>query len=441
MKLVDKISRVKITRSIFRYLRIVKITLKSTFQLILLKNKVINFFAVIMEVKPFDLRSQIMMGQFLQGHNHHQLSPFSNFSYPSLSPSSSSPSSSSSSSPPLGFPNNQKSPESMGGPRQPAFPSSPITSTSWTNLNKDSFVKASNSGCQFDPTIQQQIPFPPSSFGYNEFLGAASELSQQHSGLEPTKDQSKKRKKQTKTSSKSEYSVSNVPKNSSDSSSSDVLNQKSDNDLIKVEGEIHSDVSNVDGCPIEGKRLCYNPTNACTSSNPSTQISAKSSLHQRETFVSPNSVNVRNNSVKRSMTCSPKQPTDIYRVKGVPDVNSLSMQNQRVLANVRERQRTQSLNDAFSQLRKIVPTLPSDKLSKIQTLKLATRYIDFLYKVLGNEQNGVAAGDEMTGDVNNYQSYSTAHEKLGYAFSVWRMEGAWQASSGYSGSQGIKGKF
>lgn len=57
-------------------------------------------------------------------------------------------------------------------------------------------------------------------------------------------------------------------------------------------------------------------------------------------------------------------------------------QSQRVMANVRERQRTQSLNEAFASLRKIIPTLPSDKLSKIQTLKLATRYIDFLYQVL-----------------------------------------------------------
>uniref|UniRef100_A0A8C4NCX4 Twist-related protein 1 n=1 Tax=Eptatretus burgeri TaxID=7764 RepID=A0A8C4NCX4_EPTBU len=55
---------------------------------------------------------------------------------------------------------------------------------------------------------------------------------------------------------------------------------------------------------------------------------------------------------------------------------------QRILANVRERQRTQSLNEAFGALRQIIPTLPSDKLSKIQTLKLATRYIDFLYQVL-----------------------------------------------------------
>ena len=57
------------------------------------------------------------------------------------------------------------------------------------------------------------------------------------------------------------------------------------------------------------------------------------------------------------------------------------VQTQRVLANVRERQRTQSLNEAFASLRKIIPTLPSDKLSKIQTLKLAARYIDFLYQV------------------------------------------------------------
>lgn len=45
----------------------------------------------------------------------------------------------------------------------------------------------------------------------------------------------------------------------------------------------------------------------------------------------------------------------------------------RSMANVRERQRTQSLNEAFGALRKIIPTLPSDKLSKIQTLKLALR--------------------------------------------------------------------
>lgn len=106
------------------------------------------------------------------------------------------------------------------------------------------------------------------------------------------------------------------------------------------------------------------------------------------------------------------------------------LQNQRVLANVRERQRTQSLNDAFSQLRRIIPTLPSDKLSKIQTLKLATRYIDFLYQVLKSDDDDVELIQlpPMT-DCGGY----VAQERLSYAFSVWRMEGAWHHTT--SGKQ------
>uniref|UniRef100_A0A8C9QQ63 Twist-related protein 1 n=1 Tax=Scleropages formosus TaxID=113540 RepID=A0A8C9QQ63_SCLFO len=97
------------------------------------------------------------------------------------------------------------------------------------------------------------------------------------------------------------------------------------------------------------------------------------------------------------------------------------LQTQRVMANVRERQRTQSLNEAFAALRKIIPTLPSDKLSKIQTLKLAARYIDFLYQVLQS--------DELDSKMSSC-SY-VAHERLSYAFSVWRMEGAWSMSASH----------
>jgi len=105
--------------------------------------------------------------------------------------------------------------------------------------------------------------------------------------------------------------------------------------------------------------------------------------------------------------------------------------NQRVMANVRERQRTQSLNDAFSQLRKIIPTLPSDKLSKIQTLRLATRYIDFLYQVLRNDDDGTAPIRPVTRvppvspDLPVNHAAYLAPERLGCAFSVWRMNGAW----------------
>ncbi|XP_054272239.1 twist-related protein 2-like [Macrosteles quadrilineatus] len=114
--------------------------------------------------------------------------------------------------------------------------------------------------------------------------------------------------------------------------------------------------------------------------------------------------------------------------------SSEELQNQRVLANVRERQRTQSLNEAFASLRKIIPTLPSDKLSKIQTLKLAARYIDFLYQVLhyaetddmpeSDPEDSTGGRTSPNGRTMTSCSYM-AHEKLSYAFSVWRMEGEW----------------
>jgi len=88
--------------------------------------------------------------------------------------------------------------------------------------------------------------------------------------------------------------------------------------------------------------------------------------------------------------------------------------HQRNQANVRERQRTQSLNDAFGKLREIVPTLPSDKLSKIQTLKLASKYIDFLNNVL---EEGEAAYDGQ-----NSVSCFAVREDLSHAFNVWRMD-------------------
>ena len=94
------------------------------------------------------------------------------------------------------------------------------------------------------------------------------------------------------------------------------------------------------------------------------------------------------------------------------------LQQQRALANIRERQRTQSLNETFQQLRAIIPTLPSDKLSKIQTLKLACKYIEFLYQVLQCNELDLRAPPAC--------SY-IQQERLSYAFSVWRMQGAWNS--------------
>lgn len=99
------------------------------------------------------------------------------------------------------------------------------------------------------------------------------------------------------------------------------------------------------------------------------------------------------------------------------------VQIQRVMANVRERQRTQSLNEAFASLRQIIPSLPSDKLSKIQTLQLATQYIEFLYQILSNSDS--SGSSDTNSDAGSEHGKYLAQDKLSYAFSVWRMEGEW----------------
>ncbi|XP_030640663.1 transcription factor 15 [Chanos chanos] len=64
-------------------------------------------------------------------------------------------------------------------------------------------------------------------------------------------------------------------------------------------------------------------------------------------------------------------------------VNSVVMVKQRSAANARERDRTQSVNTAFTALRTLIPTEPVDrKLSKIETLRLASSYISHLANVL-----------------------------------------------------------
>lgn len=53
------------------------------------------------------------------------------------------------------------------------------------------------------------------------------------------------------------------------------------------------------------------------------------------------------------------------------------------VANQRERTRTASVNDAFVMLRQLIPTEPINrKLSKIETLRLASSYISHLHSVL-----------------------------------------------------------
>ncbi|KAK3580054.1 hypothetical protein CHS0354_028625 [Potamilus streckersoni] len=59
---------------------------------------------------------------------------------------------------------------------------------------------------------------------------------------------------------------------------------------------------------------------------------------------------------------------------------------QRRAANVRERRRMISLNDAFDALRKAVPTFAYErKLSRLETLRLAILYIGFLQEMINSK--------------------------------------------------------
>lgn len=59
---------------------------------------------------------------------------------------------------------------------------------------------------------------------------------------------------------------------------------------------------------------------------------------------------------------------------------------QRHAANMRERKRMQSINEAFEGLRHHIPTLPYEKrLSKVDTLRLAIGYIGFLTDIINSD--------------------------------------------------------
>ncbi|XP_074039584.1 uncharacterized protein isoform X2 [Leptinotarsa decemlineata] len=72
-----------------------------------------------------------------------------------------------------------------------------------------------------------------------------------------------------------------------------------------------------------------------------------------------------------------KRKKSCHFVEGSEDF--LAPVKQRSQANARERDRTHSVNTAFSTLRTLIPTEPKDrKLSKIETLRLASSYISHL---------------------------------------------------------------
>nr|XP_055075653.1 protein Fer3 [Misgurnus anguillicaudatus] len=85
-----------------------------------------------------------------------------------------------------------------------------------------------------------------------------------------------------------------------------------------------------------------------------------------------------------STTTSPVM--NVNASNGKPKRKRLISSVQRQAANVRERKRMFSLNEAFDLLRRKVPTFAYEKrLSRIETLRLAIIYIDFMTEILENK--------------------------------------------------------
>ncbi|KAM4738906.1 T-cell acute lymphocytic leukemia protein 1 homolog [Anableps anableps] len=91
----------------------------------------------------------------------------------------------------------------------------------------------------------------------------------------------------------------------------------------------------------------------------------------------------------------------------------------RVFTNSRERWRQQNVNGAFAELRRLIPTHPPDrKLSKNEILRLALRYINFLDRLLMDQDHKVAprdrAGsledDELQGALSPTSSWNQSSE-------------------------------
>lgn len=76
---------------------------------------------------------------------------------------------------------------------------------------------------------------------------------------------------------------------------------------------------------------------------------------------------------------------DTYDIDDINETDQHQTYGQRHAANLRERKRMQSINDAFEGLRTHIPVHPYEKrLSKVDTLRLAIDYIAFLNRLLSS---------------------------------------------------------
>lgn len=166
---------------------------------------------------------------------------------------------------------------------------------------------------------------------------------------------------------------------------------------------------------ISGARGCSpadeipSPTGSCPGSGTSTSSTDSDSMDCSDHSSSSRrsrSYNLRRSSLvnrveSEKKRCQPREP----KTKAKPPPLS---KYRRKTANARERGRMQDINDAFEQLRRVIPELPGaqGKLTKITTLRLAMNYIDALSEMLRNDENDRAEAASSTSDLGSTGSNS-----------------------------------
>ncbi|CAF2625404.1 unnamed protein product [Rotaria sp. Silwood2] len=97
------------------------------------------------------------------------------------------------------------------------------------------------------------------------------------------------------------------------------------------------------------------------------------------------SIKRRSNIKRSSKSIHTYDEFDAYDIDDVNHMDPNQNSGQRHAANLRERKRMQSINDAFEGLRTHIPVHPYEKrLSKVDTLRLAIDYIAFLNRLLSS---------------------------------------------------------
>lgn len=120
-------------------------------------------------------------------------------------------------------------------------------------------------------------------------------------------------------------------------------------------------------------------------------LGKQSAICRVVSLIKPAQFKVRPRQVNITGTC--RKSSSSITSASPPNKTHMAFTEQRQVANVRERKRTEKLNKAFRQLQSIIPKEPSDKMSKIHTLKLTLDYINFLNDIL-REDDEKATGEE-----------------------------------------------